>query len=106
MSVEHPVVAVTGSSGAGTSTVKIAMEHIFRREKINPVIVEGDSFNRYNRVEMREAIKKYEAEGANLSHFGPQANLFDKIEGDFFAILGLPLIPVLDLLRRYEILSL
>lgn len=85
MSVKHPVVAVTGSSGAGTSTVKTAMEHIFRREQINPVIVEGDSFHRYNRVEMREAIKKFEAEGTNLSHFGPQANLFDKIEELFRA---------------------
>ena len=80
MSANHPVVAVTGSSGAGTSTVKTAMEHIFRREQINPVIVEGDSFHRYNRVEMREAIKVAETEGKNLSHFGPEANLFDKIE--------------------------
>jgi len=28
MSKRHPVVAVTGSSGAGTSTVKRAFEHI------------------------------------------------------------------------------
>ncbi len=80
MSIKHPVVAVTGSSGAGTSTVKTAMEHIFRREQINPVIVEGDSFHRYNRAEMREAIRVAEAEGRNLSHFGPEANLFDKLE--------------------------
>jgi len=87
MSVKHPVIAVTGSSGAGTSTVKTAMEHIFRREHINPVIVEGDSFHRFNRVEMREAIKKAEIEGRNLSHFGAQANIFDKLE-ELFAAYG------------------
>ena len=80
MSEKHPIIAVTGSSGAGTSTVKTAMEHIFRREHINPVIVEGDSFHRYNRVEMKEAIKVAEAEGRYLSHFGAEANLFDKLE--------------------------
>ncbi|MDH3282803.1 MAG: phosphoribulokinase [Gammaproteobacteria bacterium] len=80
MSEKHPIIAVTGSSGAGTSTVKTAMEHIFRREHINPVIVEGDSFHRYNRLEMKEAIKKAEGEGRDLSHFGSEANLFDKLE--------------------------
>ena len=34
MSKKHPVIAVTGSSGAGTTTVKRAFEHIFLREGI------------------------------------------------------------------------
>ena len=38
MSKRHPVVAVTGSSGAGTSTVKRAFEHIFARESITPAV--------------------------------------------------------------------
>ncbi len=80
MSEKHPIIAVTGSSGAGTSTVKTAMEHIFRREHINPVVVEGDSFHRYNRAEMKVAIKEFETKGKNLSHFGAEANLFDKLE--------------------------
>ncbi len=81
MSKKHPIVAVTGSSGAGTSTVKRAFEHIFFREKINPVIIEGDSFHRCSRVEMKEAMKKAEAEGnKHFSHFGADANLFDKLE--------------------------
>ncbi len=80
MSEKHPIIAVTGSSGAGTSTVKTAMEHIFRREQINPVIVEGDSFHRYNRIDMKEVIRESEEQGRNLSHFGPQANLFDILE--------------------------
>jgi len=73
MSKKHPVVAVTGSSGAGTTTVKRAFEHIFYRDGIKAAVVEGDSFHRYTRVEMRKKV----AEG--LSHFGPQANHFDKI---------------------------
>ncbi len=56
------------------------MEHIFRREHINPVVVEGDSFHRYNRAEMKVAIKEFETKGKNLSHFGAEANLFDKLE--------------------------
>lgn len=80
MSKKHPVIAVTGSSGAGTTTVKLAFEHIFRRLHIKPVIVEGDSFHRYDRKDMAAVIDAAEKEGKNLSHFGPEANLFDKIE--------------------------
>ena len=81
MSQKHPIVVVTGSSGAGTSTVKYAFEHIFIREKINPVIIEGDSFHRYDRAAMKEAMTKAEAEGNNhFSHFGAEANLFKKLE--------------------------
>ena len=81
MSQKHPIVVVTGSSGAGTSTVKHAFEQIFIREKINPVIIEGDSFHRYDRAAMKEAMTKAEAEGNNrFSHFGADANLFDKLE--------------------------
>lgn len=75
MSKQHPVVAVTGSSGAGTTTVKTAFEHIFRRLEISAAIIEGDSFHKYNRAEMRQAIAKAAARGENISHFGPEANL-------------------------------
>ena len=81
MSHKHPIVAVTGSSGAGTSTVKHAFEQIFIRENITPVIIEGDSFHRFDRAAMKEAMAQAEAEGNNnFSHFGPEANLFDKLE--------------------------
>lgn len=83
MSKKHPIVAVTGSSGAGTTTVKRAFEHIFTREGINPLVIEGDSFHRYNRVEMREELSKAEKEGQTFSHFGPQANIFDELENLF-----------------------
>lgn len=87
MSKKHPVVAVTGSSGAGTTTVKRAFEHIFLREGINPAIIEGDSFHRYNRAEMREEMSKASDESRNLSHFGPEANRFDKLE-ELFSSYG------------------
>jgi len=87
MSKKHPVVAVTGSSGAGTTTVKRAFEHIFYRDKVTPVVVEGDSFHRYDRMAMREAVAKAHEEGKDLSHFGPEANLFDKLE-EMFRVYG------------------
>ncbi len=83
MSEKHPIIAVTGSSGAGTSTVKVAFEHIFRREHVSPVIIEGDAFHRFNRQEMRDQLARAAKEGRNLSHFGPEANVFDQLEESF-----------------------
>ncbi len=80
MSAKHPIIAVTGSSGAGTTTVKNAFEHLFRREGIKAAIVEGDAFHRYDREEMKKAVAEAQAQGRTLSHFGPEANLFDKLE--------------------------
>ncbi len=83
MSQKHPIIAVTGSSGAGTTTVKNAFEHIFYREKINPLVIEGDSFHKYDRQAMKKAIEEFAKQGKQLSHFGPEANLFDKLEETF-----------------------
>lgn len=83
MSVSHPIVAVTGSSGAGTSTVKHAFEDIFRRGGIKPVIIEGDSFHRYDRKDMRAAVVKADDNGESLTHFGPDANCLDRLENLF-----------------------
>ncbi|MDX9739919.1 MAG: phosphoribulokinase [Gammaproteobacteria bacterium] len=80
MSVKHPVIAVTGSSGAGTSTVKASFEHLFRREGIKAAIVEGDAFHRYDRNEMKRAVEEAAKQGKTLSHFGPEANLFEELE--------------------------
>lgn len=77
MSKKHPIVAVTGSSGAGTTTVKRAFEHIFDRDGVNPAIIEGDSFHSLNRMEFRAAVAEAEKKGNNnFSHFGPEANDF------------------------------
>jgi phosphoribulokinase len=81
MSVKHPIIAVTGSSGAGTTTVMQSFAHIFRREGIKAQVVEGDSFHRHDRQGMRAAMKDAEQTGdRNLSHFGPEANLLEELE--------------------------
>ena len=84
MSKKHPIIAVTGSSGAGTTTVKVAFEHIFLREGVNPVVIEGDSYHKYDRAAMKVAMQEAEEDGNNsFSHFGPEANVFGKLEETF-----------------------
>ena len=84
MSLRHPIIAITGSSGAGTTSVKRTFEQIFRREKINPVYIEGDSYHRWNRLDMREKMREAGAKGDNhYSHFGADANLFEELEKTF-----------------------
>lgn len=78
MSQRHPIIAVTGSSGAGTTTVKDTLDNIFHRVGAQAAFVAGDSFHRYNRIEMKKEKKKAKKEGRRLSHFGPEGNLFDK----------------------------
>ena len=84
MSVKHPVVAITGSSGAGTTSVTRTFQHIFRREKLNAAIIEGDSFHRYDRTAMKQAMATAAQSGNNhFSHFGAESNLFDELEALF-----------------------
>ncbi|NNM79594.1 MAG: phosphoribulokinase [Gallionella sp.] len=84
MSSKHPVIAITGSSGAGTTTAKRAFENIFRREKIKAAVIEGDSLHSLDRMAFRAAAADAAKAGNNtFSHFGPEANHFDKIEGMF-----------------------
>ena len=81
MSVKHPIIAITGSSGAGTTSVTRTFENIFRREKVTAAIIEGDSFHRYDRLEMRKKAAEAEKQGdKNFSHFGPTTNLFSELE--------------------------
>jgi phosphoribulokinase len=84
MSTRHPIIAVTGSSGAGTTTVMKSFAHIFRREGIKAQVVEGDSFHRFNRLEMRERIRLAGENGnQHLSHFGPDENLLEELAALF-----------------------
>ena len=87
MSINHPIIAVTGSSGAGTTTVKNAFEHVFRRMHLRPVVIEGDSFHRFDRMEMRKVVAEATEKGENMSHFGPKANLFEGLS-DLFRQYG------------------
>jgi phosphoribulokinase len=84
MSIKHPIIAVTGSSGAGTTTVMKSFAHIFRRDGIQTQVIEGDSFHRYNRVEMRERVRAADhGEGPQISHFGPESNLLADLATTF-----------------------
>lgn len=87
MSKKHPVIAVTGSSGAGTTTVKHAFGDIFRRAELTAAVVEGDSFHRYNRKEMKETVETARKLGRTISHFGPEANHFKEL-ADLFKAYG------------------
>ncbi|MDH4393797.1 MAG: phosphoribulokinase [Aquabacterium sp.] len=86
MSQKYPIIAVTGSSGAGTTTVMKSFAHIFRRENIRAQVIEGDSFHRYNRVEMRAKVRAADhGEGPQISHFGPESNLLAELDTTFAA---------------------
>ena len=80
MSERHPIIAITGSSGAGTTSVTRTFENIFRREGVDAAIIEGDSFHRLDRKEMKSALAEADAAGnKNFSHFGPENNLFPEL---------------------------
>jgi phosphoribulokinase len=88
MSEKHPIIAITGSSGAGTTSVTRTFENIFRRERVKAAVIEGDSFHRYDRKEMK--LRQAEAEKAgnqHFSHFGPENNMFAELE-KLFADFG------------------
>src|SRR4030081_2391625 len=81
MSAKHPIIAVTGSSGAGTTSVMRTFEQIFRRENISAGFIEGDSFHRYDRADMKQRLASaIERSDHVFSHFGPEANLFAELE--------------------------
>ena len=81
MSQKHPIIAITGSSGAGTTSVTRTFENIFRREKVSAAVIEGDSFHRYDRKEMKARQAEAERQGnKHFSHFGAENNLFAELE--------------------------
>jgi phosphoribulokinase len=84
MSERHPIIAITGSSGAGTTSVTRTFEGIFRREGVNAAIIEGDSFHRHDREAMKRQLAEAEAQGnPHFSHFGAENNLFAELEALF-----------------------
>src|SRR5487761_1827923 len=81
MSSAHPIIAITGSSGAGTTTVTHTFQQIFRREQVTAIIVEGDAFHRYDRAEMQAKLAEIQQRREkHFSHFGPEVNLFEELE--------------------------
>ncbi|GHU14944.1 phosphoribulokinase [Betaproteobacteria bacterium] len=84
MSTRHPIIAITGSSGAGTSTVRQVFESMFRREGVNAAIIDGDSFHRYERAALRRMNEARAGNGElRFSLFGPETNLFSELENLF-----------------------
>src|SRR3569623_2653664 len=84
MSRKHPIISITGSSGAGTTSVKKTFEQIFFREKVNAAYIEGDAFHRYDRAELRAQMAKAADRGnKHFSHFSPETNLFEELERAF-----------------------
>ncbi|MAP18873.1 MAG: phosphoribulokinase [Aurantimonas sp.] len=84
MSTKHPIIAITGSSGAGTTSVKNIFDQIFRREHVKAAYIEGDAFHRYDRQAMKEKMAEEERNGnRNFSHFSPEANILDRLQEMF-----------------------
>lgn len=86
MSAKHPIVAVTGATGAGLSTVRHAFKDIFRRLNIaRPAIVHGDAFRRYTEAQFAALADEARASNRRLSWFGPECNHFQELEAFFKA---------------------
>lgn len=84
MSARHPIISITGSSGAGTTSVKRIFEQIFRREKIEAAFIEGDAFHRYDRQAMKDKVAEEEKNGnPNFTHFNAEANELEILESVF-----------------------
>jgi phosphoribulokinase len=84
MSAKHPIITITGSSGAGTTSVKRIFELIFRREMIEAAFIEGDAFHRYDRAAMKEKVAEQEKVGnPNFTHFNAEANELEILEQVF-----------------------
>ncbi|MAU98376.1 MAG: phosphoribulokinase [Fulvimarina sp.] len=84
MSAKHPIIAITGSSGAGTTSVKKIFDQIFRREDVRAAFIEGDAFHRYDRQAMKAKMLDEESRGnRDFSHFSPEANVLEKLQEVF-----------------------
>jgi phosphoribulokinase len=84
MSASHPIISITGSSGAGTTSVKRIFEDILRREKVVAAFIEGDAFHRYDRAAMKEKVAQEEARGnPNFTHFNFAANELETLQSVF-----------------------
>jgi len=82
MSKRHPIIAVTGSSGAGTTTTGQIFSRMFATEGLRAATVSGDSFHRYNREQMARLAAK--GQFGERNHFALAANHIDKLEALFY----------------------
>lgn len=80
MSRRHPIIAVTSSSGSNVEPVMTAFTHLFWREKVRPVVVQGEGFHRYDREQMKQVVEATRKNGRVVTHYGPEGNMLDKLE--------------------------
>lgn len=84
MSAKHPIISITGSSGAGTTSVKRIFEQIFRREKVEAAFIEGDAFHRYDRAGMKAKVADEDKSGnPSFTHFNAEANELETLDEVF-----------------------
>ena len=88
MSAKFPIISITGSSGAGTTTVEQTFKKIFSREKVTASFIEGDAFHRYDRQTMKDKIAEEKAKGRDFTHFNADANELKILESVFEDLLG------------------
>lgn len=81
MSSRFPIIAVTGSSGAGTTTVGNTFAKMLSEEDIDAAYVHGDSFHKYTREQMARLAAK--GQHGEKNHFSLAANHIDKLEALF-----------------------
>ncbi|MCG6859639.1 MAG: phosphoribulokinase [Salaquimonas sp.] len=83
MSAKYPIISITGSSGAGTTTVEQTFKKIFDREKVTASFIEGDAFHRFDRQAMKDKVAEEKAAGRDFTHFNAEANELEILEGIF-----------------------
>lgn len=83
MSSKFPIISITGSSGAGTTTVEQTFKKIFSREKVSASFIEGDAFHKYDRVAMRNKVAEEKLKGKDFTHFAADANELEILESIF-----------------------
>lgn len=83
MSAKHPIVAVTGSTGAGLSFVRHAFKDIFFRLGIKPALIHGDSFRRYTERQFTALLTEAKESQRHISWFGPECNYLAELEALF-----------------------
>ncbi len=83
VSAKYPIIAVTGSSGSGTTRTLPMFDRLFKELGVRAVLIEGDSFHAYDREQMLVTLERALVRGENFSHFGPAANQWERLESLF-----------------------
>lgn len=80
MSARHPILGITGSSGAGTSSAVRVFEQLFDALGLKAAMIEGDAFHAVDREGNKKAIERARIRGENFSLFGPAGNYLDRLQ--------------------------